>query len=64
MKLLDRESLPAALRPLPARTLLFCIACLFLALSLTACGGGRADDPEQRKDGPSPNCAMRPEACR
>lgn len=64
MKLLDRESLPSPLRPLSARTLVFCIACLFLALSLSACGGGSADDPEQRKNEPSPQCAIQPEVCK
>lgn len=63
MKLFDRESLPDPLRPLSNRTLAICIACLLAALMLTACGGGQADDPEQRKDAPSPNCAMRPEVC-
>lgn len=29
---------------------------------LTACGGGDPDD--ERKNDPSPNCAMRPESCR
>lgn len=64
MKLFDRDSLPSPLRPLRARTLVFCIACLLAALMLSACGGGHTGDPEQRKDDPSPNCAMRPETCK
>lgn len=64
MKLFDLDSLPDPLRPLSTRTLIVCIACLLAALMLTACGGGQADDPEQRKDDPSPNCAMRPEVCK
>lgn len=42
------------------------IGVLALALlgSLVGCGGGQADDPEQRKNEPSPDCAMRPEACK
>lgn len=64
MRLFDRESLPSPLRPLSTRTLVFCIVCLLLTLMLSACGGGQADDPEQRKNEPSPNCAMRPETCK
>lgn len=64
MKLFDLDSLPDPLRPLSKRTLVIGIACLLAALMLTACGGGQADDPEQRKDDPSPNCAMRPEVCK
>lgn len=64
MKIFDPDSLPTPLRPLSLRTLVFCITCLLAALMLTACGGGQADDPEQRKDEPSPNCAMRPGVCK
>lgn len=64
MKLFDRDSLPSPLRPLSARTLVFCIACLLAALMLTACGGGQADDPEQRKDEPEPRCAINPLECK
>ena len=64
MKILDRDTLPAALRPLSNRSLAVCIAATLVALAMTGCGGGRADDPEQRKDDPSPNCAMHPELCK
>lgn len=64
MKLLDRDCLPDPLKPLSNRALAICIACLLAALMLTACGGGQADDAEQRKDDPSPNCAMHPETCK
>lgn len=40
------------------------IGLLALLGALVGCGGGHADDPEQRKDDPSPNCAMRPEVCK
>jgi len=40
------------------------IVALALLGMLVGCGGGHADDPEQRKDEPSPNCAMRPETCK
>lgn len=63
MKLLDRNSLPSALRPLSNRTLVVCIACLLAALALAGCGGGDPE-PDGRKDEPSPNCAMRPESCK
>lgn len=39
---------------------LLMIACGALAL-LTGCGGG--DSHDERKQDPSPNCAMRPETC-
>ena len=35
-----------------------------LALVLAACGGGRDDDAEQRKNDPSPDCAMHPQSCK
>lgn len=55
--------LPAALRPLSDRQIVVGILICIALLGLAGCGGGRADDPEQRKDDPSPNCAMRPELC-
>jgi len=63
MKLLDRDSLPSALKPLNNRTIAFCAACLLIALALAGCGGGDPE-PDGRKDDPSPNCAMRQEACK
>lgn len=40
------------------------LGALALLGALVGCGGGHADDPEQRKDDPSPNCAMHPESCK
>lgn len=38
MKLFDANILPTPLRPLRKRVLVFCIACLLIALSLVDCG--------------------------
>lgn len=39
------------------------IALVFATL-LSACGGGGGDIADERKNDPSPDCAMRPETCR
>ena len=51
------------LRLLRQPHLVVCIACLLTALALAGCGGGD-QDPTDARDDPSPNCAMRPEACK
>lgn len=62
MKILDRDSLPPALKPLTNRQLAICLVICMAALTLAGCGGGHQDD--DRKADPTPNCAMRPEACK
>jgi hypothetical protein len=67
MKLRDFAPLLQNAARLLARSFaLVAIGIVFLALlgTLVGCGGGHADDPEQRKNEPSPNCAMRPESCK
>ena len=64
MKIFDRDSLPAALKPLTNRQLAVGLAICLPLLALAGCGGGDSCDPEQHKNEPSPNCAMHPESCK
>lgn len=65
MKILDRDSLPSALKPLTNRQLAAGLVICLTLLALAGCGGGGGDpEPDARKGDPTPNCAMRPEVCR
>lgn len=63
MKILDRDSLPPALKPLTNRQLAIGLVICLIALAMSGCGGGGQQDDDRKAD-PTPNCAMHPETCK